>query len=55
MALLKNINVKAKADKNTGFGTNASSYGGRFVNKNGSANVEKRGMHVFHASVGITL
>lgn len=48
MALLKNINVKAKADKNTGFGTNASSYGGRFVNKNGSANVEKRGMHVFH-------
>jgi hypothetical protein len=46
MALLERINLRAKADKNTGFGTNASSYGGRFVNKNGSANVEKRGMPV---------
>ena len=43
---MNNINAKAKADKNTGFGTNASSYGGRFVNKDGKANVEKRGMHV---------
>jgi inward rectifier potassium channel len=43
---LNSINAKAKADKNTGFGTNASSYGGRFVNKNGKANVEKRGMHL---------
>jgi hypothetical protein len=48
MALLKNINVKAKADKNTGFGTNANSYGGRFINKNGTANVEKKGMHILH-------
>ncbi|CAM2910937.1 ion channel [Flavobacterium frigoris] len=46
MALLERINLRAKADKNTGFGTNASSYGGRFVNKNGSANVEKRGMPI---------
>jgi inward rectifier potassium channel len=46
MALLETINLRAKADKNTGFGTNASSYGGRFVNKNGSANVEKRGMPI---------
>lgn len=44
MALLKNI--KVKADKNTGFGTNASSYGGRFINKNGTANVEKQGMNL---------
>lgn len=43
---MNSINAKAKADKNTGFGTNASSYGGRFVNKDGKANVEKRGMHV---------
>lgn len=43
---MNTINAKAKADKNTGFGTNASSYGGRFVNKDGKANVEKRGMHV---------
>jgi inward rectifier potassium channel len=33
MALLETINLRAKADKNTGFGTNASSYGGRFVNQ----------------------
>lgn len=43
---MNSINAKAKTDKNTGFGTNASSYGGRFVNKNGKANVEKRGMHI---------
>jgi inward rectifier potassium channel len=48
MALLERINLKAKADENTGFGTNANSYGGRFINKNGSANVERRGMHVLH-------
>lgn len=45
---MKNINARAKADKNTGFGTNANSYGGRYVNKNGTANVEKRGMHILH-------
>lgn len=48
MELLKKINIKAKAVKNTGFGTNSSNYGGRFVNKNGTANVEKRGMHILH-------
>lgn len=48
MALLDRINLKAKAEQNTGFGTNANSYGGRFVNKNGSANIEKRGMHALH-------
>jgi hypothetical protein len=29
---------------NDGFGTNASSYGGRFVNKKGNANVKKTGI-----------
>lgn len=48
MALLRRINQKAKADKNTGFGINANSYGGRFINKDGTANIEKRGMHVLH-------
>ena len=48
MALLKKINKKAKAYLNSGFGTNTSSYGGRFVNKNGTANVEKRGMNILH-------
>lgn len=46
MALLKKINNNAQADKNSGFGTNANSYGGRFVNKNGTGNIEKRGMHL---------
>lgn len=32
------------AQKNTGFGTNANNYGGRFINKDGTANVEKRGL-----------
>lgn len=48
MSLLKKINSRAKADTNSGFGTNANSYGGRFVNKDGSANIEKRGMNFFN-------
>jgi inward rectifier potassium channel len=44
MEFLKKINSKAKADANTGFGTNASSYGGRFINKSGNANVKKSGI-----------
>lgn len=48
MALLKKINTKAKAEINSGFGTNANSYGGRFINKDGSANIEKRGMSFFN-------
>ncbi|WP_298224387.1 ion channel [Flavobacterium sp.] len=44
MDLLKKINSKAKTDLNTGFGTNANSYGGRFINKDGTANIQKRGM-----------
>jgi inward rectifier potassium channel len=44
MAFLKKINSKAKAQSNTGFGTNASSYGGRFVTKSGNANVRKTGI-----------
>lgn len=47
MKFLKKINSKAKADSNTGFGTNASSYGGRFVTKSGNANVKKSGIDFF--------
>lgn len=47
MALLKKINHKAQTDKNSGFSANANSYGGRFVNKDGTPNIEKRGMHLF--------
>ena len=38
------MHTTGKSQQNTGFGTNASNYGGRFINKDGSANVEKRGM-----------
>jgi len=48
MASLKSINEKAKAFLSSGFGTNTSSYGGRFINKNGKANVEKRGIYLLH-------
>lgn len=44
MVFRKKINSKAKAVKNTGFGTNASSYGGRFITKSGNANVRKTGI-----------
>lgn len=54
MKFLKKINSKAKADSNTGFGTNASSYGGRFVTKNGNANVKKAGIGFLKESAGIT-
>lgn len=44
MALLRKLNTKAKTQIDTGFGTNTSDYGGRFVNKNGQPNIEKRGV-----------
>lgn len=44
MQFLKKINAKAKQDKDSGFGTNASNYGGRFFTKNGNANVKKEGI-----------
>ena len=44
MALLRKINAKAKTEINTGFGANSTDYGGRFVNKSGRANIQKRGI-----------
>jgi inward rectifier potassium channel len=44
MALLQKINEKAKAENNTGFGANSQNYGGRFINKNGNANIQKVGI-----------
>ena len=44
MALLHKINKKAKAENNTGFGANSQNYGGRFINKNGNANIQKVGI-----------
>ncbi len=44
MAVLRKFNLKAKTEINTGFGANASDYGGRFVNKTGKPNIEIRGV-----------
>ncbi|MBC7720746.1 MAG: Inward rectifier potassium channel Irk [Pedobacter sp.] len=47
MALLKHFNSKAKAETETGLGTNVNYNGGRFFNKDGTANMEMRGMNFF--------
>jgi inward rectifier potassium channel len=47
MALLRKINSNAKTEINTGYGTNASDYGGRFLNKDGKPNIEKHGINFF--------
>jgi inward rectifier potassium channel len=44
MALLKRVNPSSKVNNDTGFGTNASAYGGRFVNRDGSFNLRKEGV-----------
>lgn len=44
MSLKDKLNRKLKTDANTGFGVNASNNGGRLINKNGSSNLEKRGV-----------
>jgi inward rectifier potassium channel len=47
MALLTHFNRKAKAETETGLGTNVNYNGGRFFNKDGSANIEMHGMNFF--------
>jgi hypothetical protein len=42
------------SQQNTGFGTNANNYGGRFINKDGT-NVESADCFSYTASVGTTL
>ncbi len=48
MATRRHIGTHLKENTNTGFGTNADSYGGRFLNKDGSANMRKEGMGFFN-------
>ncbi len=48
MALGKRINPFSKINNDTGFGNNASSYGGRFINRDGSFNLRKEGMSFFN-------
>jgi inward rectifier potassium channel len=44
MALHKRVNPSSRINNDTGFGTNASSYGGRFINRDGTFNMRKEGM-----------
>lgn len=44
MPSFKSFNTKAKSEDNTGFGANSSYNAGRFINKNGIANVRKTGL-----------
>jgi inward rectifier potassium channel len=44
MATRKIIDPNLKVNNDTGFGTNADSYGGRFINKDGTFNLRKEGM-----------
>ncbi len=43
----RKINPGIKSEINTGFGVNSSDYGGRFLNKNGKPNIEKKGLGYF--------
>ncbi|WP_411377619.1 ion channel [Flavobacterium psychrophilum] len=47
MKVFKKTRKNLKTDNQTGFGTNASNYGGQFLAKDGSANIEKRGLPFF--------
>lgn len=47
MAFNKKIETDKAKTSNTGFGTNAANYGGRFLNQDGTPNIEKRGMGFF--------
>jgi inward rectifier potassium channel len=47
MALLKRLR-NLKSEVNTGFGTNSTSTGGRFINRDGRPNVIKRGVGIFN-------
>ncbi|MFY0255758.1 ion channel [Chitinophaga sp. 30R24] len=59
MALLKRINPFSRQNNDTGFGTNASSYGGRFINRDGSFNIRREGrsfvdrFNVYHALLNL--
>lgn len=44
MSLSHRLRRAEKEEINTGFGQNTSDYGGRFINKEGKANIEKKGI-----------
>ena len=61
MATRTRINPFSKANNDTGFGTNVNSYGGRFINRDGTYNLEKEGVSfwnrfsLFHSMLNMPL
>src|SRR6201996_5275106 len=47
MAQAKKIDPHIKINNDTGFGNNASNYGGRFINRDGTFNLRKEGISFF--------
>lgn len=47
MSVKEKRNPFLKTNNDTGFGTNASSYGGRFINRDGTFNLKKTGISFF--------
>ena len=47
MATFKSANPYLKPNNDTGFGNNPNSYGGRFINKDGSFNLKREGISIF--------
>lgn len=47
MSISKKIKNNSITTANTGFGSNAASYGGRFLNQDGTPNIEKKGIGFF--------
>jgi inward rectifier potassium channel len=48
MALRKHINPRSVLNPNTGFGSDPNAYGGRFVNRDGSVNIVRKGVRFQH-------
>ena len=47
MAKFKSANPFLKPNNDTGFGNNPNSYGGRFINRDGSFNLKREGISIF--------
>src|SRR5579863_1435978 len=47
MASFKSANPFLKPNNDTGFGTNPNSYGGRFINRDGTFNIRSEGIGIF--------
>jgi len=61
MSVKERINPFSKTNNDTGFGTNVNSYGGRFINRDGSYNLQKEGVSfwnrfsLFHSMLNMPL